>query len=141
MPKLDSIAPDFKKSSSNKKINKPSNFKISQNLKPKKTKKNEASKKRLMFFLILLIMIFIVVGWLFMVKEGLIFTSNKEDSGWSKIKEGFGSIANIFKGDIFEKEQETSNTNYASEEEQIKDLEERLFPEFYNINNNANINQ
>lgn len=87
-------------------------------------------KKGYVWLITGLLIFLIVIGWLFLLKEGLIF-SGSSDKGWGVIKNSFNKILNTFKKST---PAENDNKNTPFSDEQIKKLEEKVFPQFENIN-------
>ena len=129
MPSIDSIGDGHKKNRFKKSKEISKKISPTKNSLPQKSSEIK-KKKKLMWLIITIIITFIIIGWLFLLKEGLIF-SDSESKGWNVIKDGFNKILNIFKKSPDAK---NDNINIPTTEEQIRELEKRVFPQFENIN-------
>lgn len=91
------------------------------------------SKKNILWILVISFMVIIFIGWIFLFKANLLFPNTQEKSnGWQRIKSGFTQLFETFKKDVL-KIKPVINSNQSGED-QIKELEEKVFPQFSNEN-------
>lgn len=92
------------------------------------------SKKNILWILVISLMVIILVGWIFLFKANLLFPNSQEKSnGWQKIQSDLTQLFETFKEDVLKIKPAVNNSNQ-SEVEQIKGLEEKVFPQFGNAN-------
>ncbi|XOU94374.1 MAG: hypothetical protein ACNFW9_06105 [Candidatus Kerfeldbacteria bacterium] len=96
---------------------------------------NDEHKHRLVWFISIGIVVLLFIGWL-SIFQGSELSSSNDDSFLTRISNNFDTIWESLKEDILkintETKTETSNINEA--EQQLKDLEEKVFPEFIESN-------
>lgn len=105
----------------------------------------EKAKQSLLWFLVGGTMVIVIIGWVFFLRLQ-VAENLKKGGGMQKISEEFENIVDtvgerISKiGDAVSEKLETLNTEANGETEkdkQIKELEEKVFPQFNNSNTNS----
>jgi len=106
-----------------------------ENVTQKNSEKNSVKyqgKKSLMWIIIGLIISLIFFGWLFLFKQGLL-TTNTNTKGWDRVKESFQNLLNVVKTGLHLSTGE--NKTLTTDEKKIKELENKVFPQFENTQN------
>jgi len=137
MPSIDGIKPPIKKDVAAKKITNKT-----ETDKPKvkkqeiiksviKTSSSENKKRSYMWYMVGLVAIIIFLAWIFIFQNSLSIDDSNSDS-LSKIKASITELWDTVKEDILKiKTQANSNTNNVNvNNEVIKELEEKVFPQF-----------
>jgi len=98
---------------------------------PPPKKSEEERKHRLMWTLALIFTGIIFIGWLLLFQNGLITSTNSNQSSFfQQLGERAGDLWQTIKTDILKIKDEIEDKNINTEEEKIKELEEKVFPQF-----------
>lgn len=98
---------------------------------PQPQKDEEERKHRLMWTLALIFTGIFFIGWLLLFQKGLITSSNSSQSNFfQQLGEKTSSFWQTIKTDILKIKEKIENENTNTEEEKIKELEEKVFPQF-----------
>lgn len=90
-------------------------------------------RRNLMWIIVIIVMLLIIIGWVFLFNENLLFSkTNTKSTGWEKVKSSFSELFETIREDVFKIKTKKPASNINSYEEQIKELEEKVFPQFKN---------
>lgn len=98
---------------------------------PLSPKNEEQYKHRLMWILALVFTGIIFIGWILLFQSGqLISTSSNQTGFFQQLGDKVGDLWGTIKTDILKIKEITTNENINAEEEKVKELEKKVFPQF-----------
>jgi len=92
---------------------------------------NKEQKNKLMWLLAAIVTGIVFIGWIWLFQNGLITNSSSNQSGFfEQIGDKVSGLWQTIKTDILNIKKTEENKNTNSEEEKIKELEKKVFPQF-----------